>query len=81
MGTSSYFLFVCSNVYVKLLDLGTLEYAFYSFLIEEWSYLRQQVALSDLIEDAIWNVLPGRIDEKIIAVYICQSTFDVYYFF
>ena len=36
---------------------------------EEWNYLNQEVAPSDLpISDKIWENLPRRIDEKTIAV-------------
>lgn len=40
-----------------------------SYLKEEWNYLKQEVSPSDLpIADRIWQHLPRRIDEKIIAV-------------
>ncbi|KAF8016593.1 hypothetical protein BT93_H1957 [Corymbia citriodora subsp. variegata] len=48
-----------------------------SFLVEEWSYLRQQVAPSDLlIEEKIWEVLPEKIDDKIIAVPQQKNDYD-----
>ncbi|XP_030467392.2 ubiquitin-like-specific protease 1D isoform X2 [Syzygium oleosum] len=48
-----------------------------SFLVEEWSYLRQQVAPSDLlIEEEIWEVLPDRIGDKIIAVPQQKNDYD-----
>ncbi|KAK3416866.1 ubiquitin-like-specific protease 1D isoform X2 [Eucalyptus grandis] len=48
-----------------------------SFLVEEWSYLRQQVAPSDLlIEEEIWEVLPEEIVQKKIAVPQQKNDYD-----
>ncbi|KAK3416867.1 hypothetical protein EUGRSUZ_H02612 [Eucalyptus grandis] len=49
-----------------------------SFLVEEWSYLRQQVAPSDLlIEEEIWEVLPEEIVQKKIAVNIFSDNLTI----
>jgi len=51
---------------------------FCSFLVEEWSYLRQQVAPSDLlIEEEIWEVLPEEIVQKKIAVNIFSDNLTI----
>ncbi|XVF44019.1 hypothetical protein PTKIN_Ptkin02bG0086200 [Pterospermum kingtungense] len=48
-----------------------------SYMREEWNYLNQEVALSDLpIADKIWENLPRRIDEKTIAVPQQKNDYD-----
>ncbi|PPD77655.1 hypothetical protein GOBAR_DD25419 [Gossypium barbadense] len=45
-----------------------------SYMREEWTYLNQEVAPSDLpIADKIWENLPRRIDEKTIARFIEEA--------
>ncbi|XVE75058.1 hypothetical protein DITRI_Ditri12bG0067000 [Diplodiscus trichospermus] len=48
-----------------------------SYLREEWNYLNEEVAPSDLpIADKIWANLPRRIDEKTIAVPQQKNDYD-----
>ncbi|XWS34817.1 hypothetical protein CRYUN_Cryun21dG0069900 [Craigia yunnanensis] len=48
-----------------------------SYMGEEWNYLNQEVAPSDLpIADKIWENLPSRIDEKTIDVPQQKNDFD-----
>ncbi|XWS63649.1 hypothetical protein CRYUN_Cryun06bG0119200 [Craigia yunnanensis] len=48
-----------------------------SYMREEWNYLNQEVAPSDLpIADKIWENLPRRIDEKSIAVPQQKNDYD-----
>lgn len=48
-----------------------------SYMREEWTYLNQEVAPSDLpIADRIWENLPRRIDEKTIAVPQQMNDYD-----
>ncbi|GMJ08234.1 UB-like protease 1D, OVERLY TOLERANT TO SALT 1 [Hibiscus trionum] len=48
-----------------------------SYMKEEWNYLNQEVAPSDLpIADRIWENLPRRIDERTIAVPQQKNDYD-----
>ncbi|GMJ03653.1 UB-like protease 1D, OVERLY TOLERANT TO SALT 1 [Hibiscus trionum] len=48
-----------------------------SYMKEEWNYLNQEVALSDLpIADRIWENLPRRIDERTISVPQQKNDYD-----
>ncbi|XWS68990.1 hypothetical protein CRYUN_Cryun04dG0141100 [Craigia yunnanensis] len=48
-----------------------------SYMREEWNYLNQEVAPSDLpIADKIWENVPRRIDEKTIAVPQQKNDYD-----
>lgn len=47
-----------------------------SYLKEEWNYLDQEVAVSDIpISDSIWNQLPNKIEEKKLAVHFVLTCF------
>ncbi|ONI30506.1 hypothetical protein PRUPE_1G254600 [Prunus persica] len=48
-----------------------------SYLKEEWNYLDQEVAVSDIpISDSIWNQLPNKIEEKKLAVPQQRNEYD-----
>ncbi|GKV14504.1 hypothetical protein SLEP1_g25368 [Rubroshorea leprosula] len=59
-------------LHLDSLGLHSSSLVFYnirSFLEEEWNYLKQEVAPSDLpIGDKVWSQLPSRINEKKIQV-------------
>lgn len=48
-----------------------------SFLIEEWNYLGQECASSDVsIADRVWKCLSRRIETQVIAVSFCAVNLE-----
>lgn len=49
-----------------------------SYLKEEWNYLDQEEALSDLpVSDSIWKQLPQKIEERKLAVHFVPQMLQI----